>query len=246
MVPPTAPSFCIADTFAQPLAQQGIAIESCIFNLKDYHPDCYWQLGVPLPERVSGAVPKRQAEYLAGRHCAAKALALLGIDNTEVKSGENRIPQWPQGAVGSITHAVDTHAGSAGPVGRAVAVAALAGDYLGVGVDCEMLVANDVAERIYESIAVPEDTELLACSNCSKEWFLTLLFSAKESLFKALYPTVGHYFGFHKARLVEFNQQGFTLALTDDLNNNWRRGMEFSGTYLNGDNYLLTLILVNS
>ena len=34
---------------------------------------------------------------------------------------------------------------------------------------------------------------------------LTLIFSAKESLFKALYPSVGYYFDFKDAEITEVN-----------------------------------------
>ncbi|MCV6604473.1 MAG: hypothetical protein OIF34_04145, partial [Porticoccaceae bacterium] len=97
-------NFLIPDPFAQAFRAPDIAVESTGFNLEVYRPECYQQLGIALPQRVSKAVPKRQAEFLAGRHCAALALKSLGFENTEVQSGENRIPHWPQGAVGSISH----------------------------------------------------------------------------------------------------------------------------------------------
>ena len=182
---------------------------------------------------------KRQAEYLAGRYCAAKTLSALGVTDTDVQSGENRVPYWPQGAIGSISHTA----------GRAVAVASLENNYTGLGIDCEMLIRPDVAERIYNTIAVPSETALFKQLNWSKEWFLTLIFSAKESLYKALYPTVGVFFGFDSAEILHIGNGKYTIALTRDLNKKWRAGQQFEGRYLiddklPGNEFALTLLEV--
>ncbi|UTW45959.1 4'-phosphopantetheinyl transferase superfamily protein [bacterium SCSIO 12696] len=207
-------------------------IESTGFDLAAYQPDCYQQLDIPLPPRVSKAVPKRQAEFLAGRYCAARALNALGSRDLVVHSGENRIPRWPENTVGSISHTA----------GKAVAVAAWKKDYVGIGIDCEMQVSDEVCERIYDTIAIPEDTQLLNRGGWEKAWFLTLLFSAKESLFKALYPTVNKYFGFDKAQLLEVTENTFAIALTDNLNDRWCKSQIFSGCYLRGEGYVVTFL----
>ncbi|MGS2723356.1 4'-phosphopantetheinyl transferase family protein [Porticoccus sp. GXU_MW_L64] len=224
--------FLVNDNFAAPLAGQGLVVESTGFDLNNYHPNCYRDLDIPLPQRVGKAVPKRQAEFLAGRYCAARALRALGSDNLIVQSGENRIPLWPANAVGSISHTA----------GKAVAIAARQQDYAGIGIDCEMLVSNDVCERIYSTIAVPQDTQVLDGGPWDKAWFLTLLFSAKESLFKALYPTVNQYFGFDKAQLLELTDTSFVIELRESLNSRWQSGQAFCGRYLQGEGYVVTLI----
>ena len=233
--------FLIADAFAQPLAHSGVVIESTGFDLTSYRPEFYTQLGVPLPQRVSKAVAKRQAEFLAGRHCAALALKALGSSDLNVKSGENRIPHWPQGFLGSISHTA----------GKAVAIAARQQDYSGLGIDCESLISDEVCERVYDTIAAPSDTQLLNTlllntGYWDKARFLTLVFSAKESLFKALYPTVGKYFGFDSARMLSVDANGFSIELTKTLNSRWQSGARFKGRYLVGNDYLLTLISVKA
>ena len=56
----------------------------------------------------------------------------------------------------------------------------------------------------------------------------TLAFSAKEALFKALYPRVGHHFGFDAAELATPPaQHGLTLTLSTDLANGLTRGQRF-------------------
>src|SRR5580692_6347409 len=60
-----------------------------------------------LPEErqyVARAMSKRVQEFAAGRVCARAALAQLGYAAVALPMGEDRAPQWPAGATGSITH----------------------------------------------------------------------------------------------------------------------------------------------
>lgn len=54
---------------------------------------------------VSGAVPMRQAEYLTGRSLARAALASLGCPPSSIPADAERVPVWPMGYLGSISHA---------------------------------------------------------------------------------------------------------------------------------------------
>ena len=76
----------------------------------------------------------------------------------------------------------------------------------------------------------------------------TLLFSAKESLFKALFYQVGDWFDFDAARLTSVNseEQVFTLQLTRTLAPHLFAGRRFCGTYRAFGDELLTLIAWDS
>lgn len=228
--------FLKLDNFAEPLRDAGVAIESVRFDLAHYDVSLYSQLGIAIPDRVKQAVVKRQAEFLAGRFCAARVLEAAGSKNTEVLSGENRVPTWPVNTIGSISHTS----------GRAVAAASLDQQSVGLGIDCEMLIRPDVVERIYDTIAQDDDSALMKQGGWSEQWFLTLAFSAKESLYKALYPTVGRFFGFDSAKLLHLQDGEFSIALTRDLNDRWRSGQEFQGRYMLGDEFAVTLLDVKS
>lgn len=62
-------------------------------------------------------------------------------------------------------------------------------------------------------ILKPAERELLRESGADFRWGLTLVFSAKESLFKALHPVVGQYFDFLDAQLVAIDLQRQCLQL---------------------------------
>jgi 4'-phosphopantetheinyl transferase EntD len=70
------------------------------------------------PPAVARAVLRRRSEHLAGRRCAVRALAMhLGRDSVNVGmigTGPHRVPIWPQGTIGSITHSGNYAAAAVG------------------------------------------------------------------------------------------------------------------------------------
>src|SRR5438105_8586093 len=123
---------------------------------------------------IRTAVEKRRREFRAGRACARLALAALGIHDVPIPSGPRREPLWPAGIVGSITHCRGY-----------VAAAVRSEEHLSaLGIDAE---GRGAVDRDLESfVCTPVEAERhRACAHAS---WRTLLFSAKESVFKALYP----------------------------------------------------------
>jgi 4'-phosphopantetheinyl transferase EntD len=133
---------------------------------------------------IERAVPKRRREFAAGRACAREALAALGIRAFPILPGGRRQPLWLPEIVGSITH---TDAYCAAAVARANEVAAL-------GIDVERPVS--LGRNLVP--AVCGEAELRRCELGAPRSFpcASLLFSIKESIFKAVYPLLGVELGF--------------------------------------------------
>jgi 4'-phosphopantetheinyl transferase EntD len=140
------------------------------------------------PEEVRslrGAVPRRRREFAAGRACARRAIARLGIESGPLERGEGGAPVWPAGVVGSITHC----AGLCAVVVSRHSVAA------GLGLDAEP--SRPLPVELETLIVTEEEarwvTELPAPPHAG--WSM-LLFSIKESVFKCLYPLTGRFLEF--------------------------------------------------
>ncbi|HDX8597363.1 TPA: 4'-phosphopantetheinyl transferase superfamily protein, partial [Aeromonas dhakensis] len=77
------------------------------------------------------------------------------------------------------------------------------------------------ASELWPGIASGEEWGRLAAAartvGLGRAEALTLIFSAKESLFKALYPRVGRYFDFLDARWLTMTEQTLTLELVGGL-----------------------------
>jgi 4'-phosphopantetheinyl transferase EntD len=132
---------------------------------------------------LGNAVEKRRREFVTGRACARQALGQLGVEPVPIASGERGEPLWPAGIVGSITHCRGY---------RACAVAR-AGDVASVGIDAE---ANEpLPGGVLESVASARERERLA------DGLDTVLFSAKESIYKAWFPLTGRWLDFDEVDL---------------------------------------------
>ena len=142
-------------------------------------------------EAVARAVPKRRNEYATGRLCAHRALARLGAPPGPLLRGERGAPGWPEGTLGSLTHCADY---------RAAAVARRR-DIRALGIDAEP--HGPLPDGVLERITVGGETgrlERLAAERPQVHWG-RVLFSAKESVYKAWNPMTGRWLGFSDAEL---------------------------------------------
>src|SRR5690606_13013148 len=57
-----------------------------------------------LPAEIAAARPRRRAEYAAGRIAARAALRRLTGQAALIGMGPDRLPLWPKGTIGSISH----------------------------------------------------------------------------------------------------------------------------------------------
>jgi 4'-phosphopantetheinyl transferase EntD len=158
-------------------------------------------LSAPVPhppaedrEAVARAVEKRQTEYLVGRHCAREALRRVGVRDFVLRAGADRAPIWPTGIVGSITHTGTPADGFCG-----VAVARHE-DLVAVGLDAEL--ARPLALDLWPAVLTPRERHLLDRQAPESTGLVaTLHFSAKESVYKALYPLHRRWIDFHEVEL---------------------------------------------
>ncbi|WP_432076019.1 4'-phosphopantetheinyl transferase family protein [Streptomyces wuyuanensis] len=142
---------------------------------------------------VANAVPERQREFGTVRACARTALGELGFPPGPILPGASRAPQWPPGVVGAMTHCR----------GYRAAAVAHAADVLTIGLDAEPhLPLPD--EGVLGLVTLPgERTALERLGALRPEvcWD-RLLFSAKESVYKAWYPLTGRWLDFDQAALT--------------------------------------------
>lgn len=181
-------------------------------------------------------VAKRQAEYLAGRLCAREGLRRLTGSASVPTVGADRAPQWPAGLVGSISHG---H-------GWAAALVAHGSAWRGLGLDVEQPLPVARAERLAEQILTPgELLQLQGLAPEQRAWRVSLTFSLKESLFKALYPLVLRRFYFHDAELLDCHASGQArLRLLIGLSRDWPAGSELHGQFCEFDGRLLSLVSI--
>lgn len=190
------------------------------------HADLLW---LPHHAEFSHAAPKRKAEHLAGRIAAARALTAHGI--TAVPGiGSSGEPLWPAGFSGSISHT------------SRCALAVVSTNAL-TGIDGEIILPADEAEDVKDGIIGPAEEPLLRAAALPFAQALTLAFSAKESLFKALFPVVREYMGFECARVSALNENTLVLKLAQPIGC-YYEGLCFNLVWQIMDESVCTLLVV--
>jgi enterobactin synthetase component D len=181
-------------------------------------------LASELPDRLRGAVEKRQQEFLAGRWCARAALERLGVSPQGVPTGAAVAPEWPAGIVGSITHTR----------GYAAAAVAHAREVPGLGLDAELVMSPTRADIVRQRLATPRELEsVIVETDLDAAVALTLVFSAKEALYKCLFPQAGRVFDYLDVAVdsVHTGSRTFRAMLLVPLSVRWGTGAMFHGRF---------------
>lgn len=195
----------------------GAVLVSASYDEATFSDALFAQLDIPQPSTLSRAVPRRKAEFLAGRTMTQAAMAGLGLPPRPVDTTPSRAPLWPEGLSGSISHAR----------GRCACLLSQDTGH-SYGVDTEAIAEDRSLDAILSQTLSPDERALLTQGPYPASTNATLAFSAKEALFKALFPQVGHHFGFDAAELTEAPcHSSLSLSLTTDLTKTLPQGTRF-------------------
>lgn len=191
-----------------------------------FGPDvCAWATDDLRPPQSSapGQQPpslERIGQFAAGRRCAARALEDAGCPDGHVGVGDGGAPVWPEGYVGSIAHSKTL----------AWAAVASARHLRGIGIDCEPLFDEVAMRDVFP--AVTSERERRSAQALALSEFATVVFAAKESLYKCLYPHVRRLFDFVDVEVESVSPDGeFRVRLVRDLGAGFMRGAELGGRY---------------
>jgi enterobactin synthetase component D / holo-[acyl-carrier protein] synthase len=181
---------------------------------------------------ISRAVAKRRNEFTTVRHCAREALAALGYPPSPILPGERGAPGWPAEVVGSMTHCD----------GYRAAVVAHSTDLTTIGIDAEPNAA--LPEGVLDAIARPEELDHLRRLPSTGVHWDRLLFSAKESVYKAWFPVTRTWLDFEGASIDVHPESGTFHArvLVDTPPTASRPLPEFHGRWLATDDLVITAI----
>ncbi|MCE7534917.1 4'-phosphopantetheinyl transferase family protein [Aliivibrio fischeri] len=200
-------------------------IDSNIYTIQIEFPfnfiseEDFENFGIKFPSNFHKVGENRRKEYLVGRLCARKALELAGkINPQSPNSNIDGSPKWPDGFVGSISHTEHIAAASVTRLYH----------YSNLGIDIEPIMNKNTCNIICNEILVPEEDYFLRpkiLESFQKEQYTTLIFSAKESIYKSLYKDVGNFFGFDSLCLEKAEGGILTFSLRNSLSNKWCKGV---------------------
>lgn len=237
---PALPACCTPLRADWPLPQP---LPGSVWRSTDFTPahllaDDFARSAIEMPASIQRSVAKRQTEFLAGRLCARAAVLQLDGTLATPGIGEDRAPVWPDHIAGTITHSN----------GRAAALVALKSEWQGLGIDLENLLSDERARRLAKEILTPDELQRMA-AGCAEDLALlvTLTFSLKESLFKALFPLVQKRFYFEHAQVLSWTREGHVrLRLLTDLSPEWHEGRELDAQFGLYQGQLLSVVAISA
>ncbi|MFG2880533.1 4'-phosphopantetheinyl transferase [Streptomyces sp. NPDC048337] len=184
---------------------------------------------------VAASTDERRREFATVRGNARAALARLGIPPAPILPGTRGAPGWPEGIVGSMTHCA----------GYRAAAVARATDLAAISVDAEpnQPIANAGTRAL---VTIPEERlwlNRLGPLRPDVHWD-RLVFSAKESVYKAWYPITGRWLDFDEVMItVDAEARTFhARLLVPGPTVDGTRLTAFNGTWLARRGLLITAI----
>jgi enterobactin synthetase component D len=243
IIPQQNDDFIVAEGFADwfNLAQP---IYYCKFEQENYSDYLFDQLNIPFPDSLNNAVVKRRAEFLAGRYCAMKTMRVNGVHTNEIKIGKHRNPLWPIPLIGSISHCS----------GLAAAITNELPSCYGLGIDIETIVETITMKNLSKQILTHEERTFIAGQPFAHDdsdrnicLLFTLIFSVKESFFKAVYPLAEEYFDFDTVSITNINWIAGTLQLlvNKTLHQRIEKGMRVNAVFtILPDEKVTTLVII--
>jgi len=185
-----------------------------------------------LPEDIQNSVESRKIEYLAGRYCAGQALGQLGAFTSIIGRNDDGSPHWPMGTLGSLSHTSD----------RVIACVAYQSEWIGLGIDVERIIEKPMLQPLESLVFTIADKLQIDQVKLPLLEAATLVFSAKESFFKFIYPQTHALLDFRDVSLLEIKDGEFVIGINKDLGIKWRKGNQVLGRYLFESNNVITLI----
>lgn len=144
--------------------------------------------------------PSRRREFSWGRVAARRALAEIGVVASALLPDTDRVPDWPRGIAGSISH-------SGCICGAAVARGPVS---LGLDIETGEMLNRDLWEEV---LTQNELAQLSALPAENRPTAALMRFTAKEAVFKAHFPVHRRMFGFLDVEVAPLSKGHFTASL---------------------------------
>ncbi|PNK64835.1 4-phosphopantetheinyl transferase [Pantoea sp. FDAARGOS_194] len=173
------------------LRHDDVLLAQARFDLTFYDDSFSARWNLPLPSALRHAVKKRRAEYLASRWLAREVTGRIGIPDFLLQNHSDRSPIWPPGVQASLSHT------------DGAAALAVTRQPLCIGVDIESVMSPRTAEETAALLMSDQEEVRLRALPLPFSQAATLLFSLKESLYKALWPQLHQPMDFPQASLLE-------------------------------------------
>ncbi|MFI7388686.1 4'-phosphopantetheinyl transferase [Streptomyces sp. NPDC049813] len=182
---------------------------------------------------ISRAGAKRRTEFATVRACARDALAELGYGPAPLIPGVAGAPIWPDGIAGSMTHCAGYYAAAVADSARVLAL----------GIDAEP--HEPLPGGVLETVARTEERAMLdRLAPRTGTALDTVLFSAKESIYKAWFPVRQTWLDFHEASVTLSLNGTFEARVLAPAARSSRTWTSISGRWTQANGVIATSVVL--
>jgi len=187
----------------------------------------------PLPKSLQTARRGRKTEFIAGRILAQSALEQCGLAPQWIAQNQDRSPAWPAHVQGSISHK------------KAMAIAVTSQRYRFLGIDLEQAMSESAAQKLQARIINKQEASLLNDSSLPFGLAFSIVFSAKEALYKGIYPWVQRYLPFSICEITAMESATLQLTLDSQISLQIGHSGVFQLNHYHYNEHIITLIAEN-
>ena len=199
------------------------------FDNKNYQHKLIEQEQIETPIEFNKWCLNRQAEYIAGRILVKKATLMLKLPCYTITHQHNQAPKWNKLFNGSISHKKNL-------------VTALVTSQTNsqIGIDLELKQSEVKCVKIANKICSRKEIE-----NAKKidiDFYYTLMFSIKESIFKLINNHKPHQISLKEIIIkeVDIEKKEYWVTLDKNINSNFNKKTIIKGNYIEEEKYILT------
>lgn len=190
------------------LHNYNISLVQAIFSYGNIDSYTYSSNNIKIPLNFEDMSLKRKCEYFIGRICSKKAIELIGEKSGDLLSLTDRRVNWPTKILGSISHTTS----------EAISYVCLSEFYTNIGIDIENIMDKEKCDLIVRLLLDKE--EIIYINNLTKikinyEELITLIFSSKETFYKAFYKDIRFFFDFNTIRFIYINNYKVYFYIKD-------------------------------
>lgn len=158
-----------------------------------------------LPKGLTNVSLKRQSEFLSGRILLKNLLNRIGRSSEfPLPADHDGVPLFPRGVIGSLSHTSQ------------VAFAIVGEDSeRQIGCDIEHVFTVEVLREVKAEILNAREEALFSAYD--QTMYATLVFSAKESLYKAVFPRLRTFLEFSAFELIQIEPRSLVFKTTTPL-----------------------------
>lgn len=211
-----------------------VHIYSCRFIESMFNPSSFNCYRIHQPTHIANGSVKKMSHYFAGRYLVSLALNDLDYESVDILNRPDGSPIWPFSISGSISHT------------RNAACCVIDRTGHSVGIDIQNILYEPNVSLVEKRVTtVIDEISNHPYLKMDRNTYISLIFSAKECLYKAIYPAVKKHFTFNAFNIIHpVGENILTFELVYSLSEKHAICTRYKVNYSVSESWVLTWMVI--